>query len=167
MENLIVSKILTIFANECSLYFRKLMKNVFLYLVFVLAPLFVMAQEPYAAKDNGFDIRKNRHIKSAERYLGDVNVDGRIDVTDVMCIVDYVLSKPLKVFAAYNADLSGNNKIDITDAMMIVDIILNKPTSTIGAYDHQTTDEVYVKKRESDLSGNDVESISHVDAQFE
>ena len=61
-----------------------------------------------------------------KQYLGDVNLDEKIDITDAMCIVDLILSKPLNVFAAINADLNGDGVIDITDAMKIVDIILNR-----------------------------------------
>ena len=93
---------------------------------------------------SGWYMWKTGYFKSVTRYLGDVNLDGKIDVTDAMCIVDYVLSKPLSVFAAYNANLNGDEKIDITDAMMIVDIVLNKPSSAPAATELSSSDLVYV-----------------------
>ena len=69
---------------------------------------------------------KGGYFKSVERYLGDVNLDDKIDVTDVMSIVDHILLKPLKTFATYNADMNGDGIISVTDVMMVVDIILNK-----------------------------------------
>ena len=104
------------------------MKKACLYLVFMLIPLY--------AEGNSF--------KSSGRFLGDVNLDGQINVTDVMCIVDYVLLKPLKVFAAYNADMNDDGSINIVDAMVIVDYILGRHTSTVTISDDLTTDEVYV-----------------------
>jgi len=107
------------------------MKKACLYLVFMLAPLYVQGGSSH----------------SAGRFLGDVNLDGRIDVTDVMCIVDYVLSKQLTEFAAYNADINDDGAIDITDAMVIVDYLLGKQTVIVPTSDNLTTDEVYVKAK--------------------
>ena len=111
------------------------MKKACLYLAFMLVPLYV----------------EGTCFKSAGHFLGDVNLDDKIDVTDVMCIVDYVLSKQLRVFAAYNADVNDDGTIDVTDAMVIVDYLLGKPTSTVSASDNLSTDEVYVKSYSSDF----------------
>ena len=111
------------------------MKKACLYLAFMLVPLYV----------------EGNFFKSAGHFLGDVNLDDKIDVTDVMCIVDYVLSKQLRVFAAYNADVNDDGTIDVTDAMVIVDYLLGKPTSTVSASDNLSTDEVYVKSYSSDF----------------
>ena len=100
---------------------------------------------------NGWYLWKNGYFKSVTRYLGDVNVDGNIDVTDVMCIVDYVLGKPLKVFSAINAEMNSDGSIDITDAMMIVDIILHKSSSVAAATSISNCDMVYVTGRGGDL----------------
>ncbi|MBP5387443.1 MAG: dockerin type I repeat-containing protein [Prevotella sp.] len=111
------------------------MKKACLYLAFMLVSLYV----------------EGNCFKAAGHFLGDVNLDDKIDVTDVMCIVDYVLSKQLRVFAAYNADVNDDGTIDVTDAMVIVDYLLGKPTSTVSASDNLSTDEVYVKSYSSDF----------------
>ena len=57
---------------------------------------------------------------------GDVNEDGDVDVTDVMCVVNYILGNPLNTFNTKNADVNGDHLINITDVMGIVNIILGK-----------------------------------------
>ena len=59
-------------------------------------------------------------------FKGDANGDGTIDVTDVMCIVDYVLGKPLENFNYNNANWNEDGDVNVTDAMYIVDYILGK-----------------------------------------
>ncbi|MBO6027392.1 MAG: BspA family leucine-rich repeat surface protein, partial [Bacteroidales bacterium] len=100
---------------------------------------------------SGWYMWKNGYFKSATRFLGDVNLDGKIDVTDVMCIVDYVLGKSLNVFSGINADMDSDGSINITDAMLIVDIILNKPSSVAAATSISNSDVVYVTGRGSEL----------------
>lgn len=57
---------------------------------------------------------------------GDADGSGKVDVTDVMCIVDYVLGKRPSKFIFNNADMDGKGTVDISDAMSIVNIILSK-----------------------------------------
>ncbi|MBR5652951.1 MAG: carbohydrate-binding domain-containing protein [Prevotella sp.] len=57
---------------------------------------------------------------------GDVNEDGDVGVTDVMCVVNYILGNPLNTFNTKNADVNGDHLINITDVMGIVNIILGK-----------------------------------------
>lgn len=57
---------------------------------------------------------------------GDADGDGSINVTDVMCIVDYILGKPLKNFIYSNANWNEDGEVNVTDAMQIVDYILGK-----------------------------------------
>ena len=64
--------------------------------------------------------------KGSSVYLGDVDLSGAIDVTDVMVIVDYVLNKPLRSFSFVNADVNEDGIVDVSDAMIIVNIILGK-----------------------------------------
>ena len=120
------------------------MKTVCLYLAFMLVPLYMEAQESYSVNSS----EKTKRGTMGTRYLGDVNLDGTSDITDVICIVDYVLSKPLKVFAARNADMNGDGAIDISDAIVIVDYILGKRPSIISGSDDFSTDEVYIKAQE-------------------
>jgi hypothetical protein len=57
--------------------------------------------------------------------LGDVNVDGDVDVTDVMLVVNHILGNNLSVFHNEFADLNGDGVIDVTDVMLIVEVILD------------------------------------------
>ena len=59
-----------------------------------------------------------------ETLVGDVNHDGEVDITDVLCVVDYILGKPLEGFDVSAADLNQDAAIDISDVLLIVDLIL-------------------------------------------
>lgn len=61
-----------------------------------------------------------------EIVKGDVNVDGQVDITDVLLTVDYVLGNPSETIVVANADINGDDDIDISDILLIVDIILGK-----------------------------------------
>lgn len=56
--------------------------------------------------------------------VGDVNHDSEVDITDVLCVVDYILGKPLAGFDVSAADINQDAAIDISDVLLIVDIIL-------------------------------------------
>lgn len=56
---------------------------------------------------------------------GDVNRDGKIDISDVLVTVNYILGvKDSSIFYTLNADINTDLKIDINDVMGIVDKIL-------------------------------------------
>jgi hypothetical protein len=57
--------------------------------------------------------------------LGDVNIDGMVDINDVMMIVEYILGKENENFHIENADLDDNNEIGIADVSQVVAIILS------------------------------------------
>lgn len=57
-------------------------------------------------------------------YLGDVNHDGIVNVTDVVLCVDYVLGDSLEGFFADRADMDGDGIINVTDVVIIVDTAL-------------------------------------------
>lgn len=61
------------------------------------------------------------------RIWGDANDDGKTDISDVICIVDYILGKPLNKFSFSNADTSEDNKVELNDALLIVAYILGRP----------------------------------------
>ena len=78
----------------------------------------------FAMTDGG-----NNHSpkKTATTTLkGDVNSDGQIDISDVLCTVDYILGKQVMSFNVDVADLNNDHSIDISDVLIIVDIILGK-----------------------------------------
>lgn len=60
-------------------------------------------------------------------YLrGDANGDKSVNVTDIMVVVNYLLSRENKVFIFRNADCDENETITVTDIMQIVNIILGR-----------------------------------------
>ena len=51
---------------------------------------------------------------------GDANGDGKVDISDVLTIVDYKLDRNPKIIMK-NSDLNGDKIVDLTDALIIVD----------------------------------------------
>ena len=60
-----------------------------------------------------------------ELIPGDANVDGVVNVADVVEVVNAVNGKPSDRFLPYNADQTGNG-VDANDVKAIVDIIMQK-----------------------------------------
>lgn len=61
--------------------------------------------------------------------LGDLNGDGKADVTDVNIIVNMILGKQEKTAAG---NLNGDDDVDVTDVNLLVNIILGKSGDTTG-----------------------------------
>jgi hypothetical protein len=57
---------------------------------------------------------------------GDANDDGETDISDVICIVNYILDRPLNKFVFSNADTNKDHEILLNDAINIVSFILGK-----------------------------------------
>ena len=57
--------------------------------------------------------------------LGDVNKDKRINVADVMAIVNHVLGHPSVVFENWLGDVNVDDNVNVTDVMEVVKICLN------------------------------------------
>lgn len=58
--------------------------------------------------------------------IGDVNGDGRVTVTDAVCIVNYIHKRIPSVFITKAADANGDGAITITDAVNIINKIQNQ-----------------------------------------
>ena len=61
-------------------------------------------------------------------YPGDANCDGQVDISDVVTVVNYVLSGSASdntSFDHQNADMNEDGNIDISDVVSIVNMILN------------------------------------------
>ena len=75
---------------------------------------------------------------------GDVNHDGRVNVSDVMAVVNYILGSTPTVFFEEDADLNKDTKINVSDVMNIVNIILNGPAGAPMNYRLNTADNIYM-----------------------
>jgi len=56
---------------------------------------------------------------------GDANMDGSINIIDILSIVDYILGRNPQPFSLYNADINLDNQINILDIILLLNIILN------------------------------------------
>lgn len=57
---------------------------------------------------------------------GDVNLDGEVNIQDVVAMISYILGTPTDPFSESNADLDGNDDINITDATALINLILER-----------------------------------------
>lgn len=57
---------------------------------------------------------------------GDVNGDGKVDVTDVTAIINIILHKATTGLDTDAADVNGNGTVDVTDVTATINIILHK-----------------------------------------
>lgn len=58
---------------------------------------------------------------------GDVNGDGRRNVSDIMLIVNYILGQTNEDFNTVLADLNNDGNVNVSDIMILVNIILGMP----------------------------------------
>ena len=63
--------------------------------------------------------------KWKSRIKGDVNNDGKVDVADIVEIVNYILKAPSKKFSEENANVNEDGIIDFKDVNAVSDIIIN------------------------------------------
>lgn len=72
----------------------------------------------------------------SEGLTGDVNGDGKVSITDAVCVVNHLLQRPDAQFREVAADANGDGRISITDAVTIVNMVL-KGDSQVKAMDPQ------------------------------
>jgi hypothetical protein len=60
--------------------------------------------------------------------MGDANIDGEIDVTDVVLMIDDILGKTPDKYNAFLADVNDDGVVDVTDVVLVIDVILGKIT---------------------------------------
>ena len=70
-------------------------------------------------EDTTFKITISNVIK------GDANGDGKVNVSDIVEIVNYILGKPSDKFNKIAADMSGDGDVNVTDIVRVVSIILS------------------------------------------
>ncbi len=64
-------------------------------------------------------------ISASETPLvGDVNGDGKIAITDVTALIDYLLTNDASLIVMENADVNPDGKVAITDVTALIDILL-------------------------------------------
>ena len=67
-------------------------------------------------------------VSEPAALMGDVNGDQKVDVEDVVGIVNYILGTPAAGFIEACADVNGDGKIDVDDVVWTVNIILDANT---------------------------------------
>ena len=65
-------------------------------------------------------------FKNSSNLLGDANGDGEVSLSDIMLVVDAILSDDTSILILANADIDGDGNISLADIMGIVSIILNQ-----------------------------------------
>ena len=58
--------------------------------------------------------------------IGDVNEDGKVDITDLTTLIDFILGHEVSPFNSVNADTSFDGRLGIDDITGLVDIILRR-----------------------------------------
>ena len=74
--------------------------------------------------------------------IGDANNDGAVDVSDIVCIVNYILEKTVEPFNFNNADVNEDGEIDVADIALVVSIIMTSEVKP--AQEFFTTNEIEV-----------------------
>jgi len=62
---------------------------------------------------------------SDDIIIGDVNLDGNIDISDVVKLVNIILGTD-KVTSKYACDLNSDDNVDISDVVQLVNVILGQ-----------------------------------------
>ena len=64
-------------------------------------------------------------VKAEDGLLGDVNGDGKVNVSDAVDLIGYYLNNKTSELNASIADVDKNGTINVSDAVEIIDIYLN------------------------------------------
>lgn len=69
---------------------------------------------------------KQLTTRKFEVEKGDVNANGKIEISDARSVVNHLLDLKTDPFLTETADIDGNGKVDITDVTAIIELILKK-----------------------------------------
>ena len=72
------------------------------------------------------DFMADAENKMVAVLLGDVNVDGVVDVTDAVIVINHYQARTTEELDFNIADVNGDGEIDVTDAVGIINIYQNK-----------------------------------------
>ena len=64
--------------------------------------------------------------KESEPLLGDVNLDGKVDVTDMNIVINIILGKDNAANYDGRADVNNSDSVDVSDVNAIINILLGK-----------------------------------------
>lgn len=74
-----------------------------------------------------YKVRKSNWDFNISMIIGDPNLDGNIDILDIIYNVNFILfENPKDLFNLYKIDLNRDASIDILDILMLVNIILGQ-----------------------------------------
>ena len=81
----------------------------------------------FVDRDNDNNIYRGKVVIGKQPVIpGDVNIDGDIDINDVMALVSHICGQTPTQFDYTAADANGDGEIDINDVMRVVDTIVNQ-----------------------------------------
>ena len=63
--------------------------------------------------------------RSTRGFLGDVNMDGKVNVADVTSLVSFILGDIPKAFDEKVADVNGDSEINVADVTALIDMVLS------------------------------------------
>ena len=64
------------------------------------------------------------HPDATPILAGDVNCDGKVNISDVTALIDSILGSATEPFSPQNADVNGDGVINISDVTTLIDMIL-------------------------------------------
>jgi hypothetical protein len=71
-----------------------------------------------------YEIEQVKSTLTVSSYVpGDINSDGKVDVSDYIGVANRILNIPQEGFNELAADIDGNGKIDISDYIGVANII--------------------------------------------
>ena len=73
---------------------------------------------------------------------GDVNGDGKVNVADIVEIVNYLNGNPSDTFNATEADISGNGRVDATDIKILREVIMSEDVDKESVIEYYALEEL-------------------------